>query len=126
VAGLEYLHEYDIIHGDLKGVSPWTCRKVETDIDDRYQANILIDSECCARLADFGLVVINDETTTKSAVGSRGTKGTTRYMAPELMLPEEFGFTGKFLKHLPSTSTDIYAIGMTILEVSVCSCPQKY
>ena len=39
-------------------------------------------------------------------------------MAPELLLPEVFGFTGKFEKQLPSKDTDIYAIGMTILEVS--------
>ena len=39
-------------------------------------------------------------------------------MAPELLFPEEFGFSGELLKQLPSRSTDIYAIGMTILEVS--------
>jgi hypothetical protein len=38
-------------------------------------------------------------------------------MAPELLHPEEFGFTGKLKRQLPSPSTDIYAIGMTILEV---------
>ena len=38
-------------------------------------------------------------------------------MAPELLLPEEFGFTGESLKQLPSKGTDIYAFGMTILEV---------
>ena len=45
-------------------------------------------------------------------------KGTIRWMAPELLLPENFGFTGKLRKQLPSQSTDIYAIGMTVLEVS--------
>ena len=43
-------------------------------------------------------------------------------MAPELLLPENFGFTGKLRKQLPSQSTDIYAIGMTILEVSAHPC----
>ena len=38
-------------------------------------------------------------------------------MAPELLLPEEFGFIGMLQKQLPSKDTDIYAIGMTILEV---------
>ncbi|KAF9648298.1 kinase-like protein [Thelephora ganbajun] len=93
VTGLKFLHENDIVHGDLKG------------------ANILIDSECCARLADFGLAVVVDEST------SGEMRGTTRWMAPELMHPEAFGFTGKFLKSVPSKGTDIYAIGMTILEV---------
>ena len=45
-------------------------------------------------------------------------RGTTRWMAPELLYPEYFGFTGKFEKQLPSKNTDIYAIGMTILEVN--------
>ena len=44
--------------------------------------------------------------------------GATRWMAPELMHPETFGFTGELLKQLPSKDTDIYAIGMTILEAS--------
>lgn len=88
--------------------------KVCTEIDLYYQANILIDSECCARLADFGLTVIVDESTT----GNRGMRGTVRWMAPELMLPEMFGYTDELSKQLPSMSTDIYAIGMTILEVS--------
>ena len=39
-------------------------------------------------------------------------------MAPELLFPDRFGFTGKLAKQLPSKDTDIYAIGMTILEVS--------
>ena len=39
-------------------------------------------------------------------------------MAPELLDPEKFGFTGELAKQLPSKETDIYAIGMTILEVS--------
>ena len=39
-------------------------------------------------------------------------------MAPEIILPENFGYVGEHLKRLPSVSTDIYAIGMTILEVS--------
>lgn len=74
----------------------------------------MIDSNCCARLADFGLAVVVEEST------SRELKGTTRWMAPELMDPEMFGFAGESLKQLPSKSTDIYAIGMTILEVSAC------
>ena len=40
-------------------------------------------------------------------------------MAPELVFPDAFGYTGKLAKQLPSKETDIYAIGMTILEVSV-------
>ena len=84
------------------------------------KVNILIDSEYRARLADFGLAAIVNGITSSSATTSFGAKGTTRWMAPELLFPEEFGFTGRFEKQLPSKDTDIYAIGMTILEVSAC------
>ena len=92
------------------------------DDTERFRkVNILIDSECRARLADFGLAAIIDETTSRTTVADGKSKGTTRWMAPELLFPEEFGFTGKFTKQLPSKDTDIYAIGMTIFEVSTRS-----
>jgi len=69
-------------------------------------------------LADFGLAVIVDDITSKNTAADQRLGGTTRWMAPELFLPDKFGFTGKFRKQLPSKDTDIYAIGMTILEVS--------
>ena len=73
-------------------------------------------------MADFGLSAIVDETTDEdeiSPVDGR-MKGMSQRIAPELLFPEKFGFTGEFLKRLPSKDTDIYAIGMTILEVSAC------
>ena len=45
----------------------------------------------------------------------------TRWMAPELIVPERFKYIGESFKQLPSKSTDIYAIGMTILEVCLFS-----
>ena len=77
----------------------------------------MIDSQCRARLGDFGLATIVDESTsrTTSAVGRK--QGTVRWMAPELLYPDIFDFTGTFEKQLPSKDTDIYAIGMTIFEV---------
>lgn len=75
-----------------------------------------MDSGCCARLADFGLAMVIDEST---AGYTHSGEGTTRWMAPELLFPEKFGFTDKLAKRLPNKSTDIYAIGMTILEVRI-------
>ena len=46
-------------------------------------------------------------------------------MAPELVDPEYFGFTGQYLKQLPSVSTDIYAMGMTTIEVSALFYPPE-
>lgn len=105
---MEYLHDHDIIHGDLKGV------------------NVLIDSNYCARLADFGLATVIDESTAGSTSNNRGMRGTLRWMAPEIMYPEKFGFTHEPKKRLPSKSTDIYALGMTILEVITGSPPYSY
>jgi len=69
-------------------------------------------------LADFGLATVFDESIDRT-VATRGEfRDTTRWTAPELLFPEEFGFTGKFEEQLPSKNTDIYAIGMTILEVN--------
>jgi len=87
------------------------------------KVNVLIDSECRARLADFGLAAVVDETTSKTTAANDKLKGTIRWMAPELLLPEDFGFIGKFRKQLPSKDTDIYAIGMTIFEVLTGSVP---
>ena len=78
----------------------------------------MIDSKRRARLGDFGLAAVVDESTNKTTATGGELRGTTRWMAPELLLPEEFGYTGKFEKQLPSKDTDVYAIGMTILEVS--------
>jgi len=63
--------------------------------------------------------VVADESTVGATSNHRGVGGTIRWMAPEVMYPEKFGFAGgKYRKRLPSKSTDIYALGMTILEVS--------
>ena len=34
-----------------------------------------------------------------------------------MLYPEKFDFPGDIQKRLPSKSTDVYALGMTILEV---------
>ena len=69
-------------------------------------------------MADFRLATVFDESIDWTTNTRGAFRGTIWWMAPELLLPEEFGFTGKFEKLLPSKNTDIYAIGMTILEVN--------
>ena len=69
-------------------------------------------------MADFAFAAIVDETTSRTTSADSKMKGTTRWMAPELLFPDMFGFTGKLANQLPSKDTDIYAIGMTVLEVS--------
>ncbi|KAJ7720280.1 kinase-like domain-containing protein [Mycena maculata] len=66
--GLQYLHSQNIVHGDLRG------------------ANILLDDQGRARLADFGLAVFADRPLVATHRG-----GSTRWMAPELLDPESCG-----------------------------------
>ena len=91
---------------------------VGVNINRCHKVNILIDSEHRARLADFGLTVVIDESTAGSTTNHCGMRGTIRWMAPEMIYPEKFGFAGKYRRRLPSRSTDVYALGMTVLEVS--------
>ena len=62
--------------------------------------------------------MVVDQSTNRSTTAGGEVRGTTRWMAPELLYPDLFGFIGKLEKQLPSKGTDVYAIGMTVLEVS--------
>ncbi|KAF8128478.1 hypothetical protein K438DRAFT_908122 [Mycena galopus ATCC 62051] len=91
IAGLEYLHSSDIVHGDLRG------------------ANVLVDEDGHARLTDFGLAIfIDSETSGKSS--TRG--GTTRWMAPELLVP----LPGQSSR--TTRASDMWAFGCLCCEVS--------
>ena len=81
------------------------------------QANILINSERRACLADFGLAAIIEDTTSDDGHSSDETGGIVRWMAPEILNPERYGYVKRARRNLPSKGTDIYALGMTILEV---------
>lgn len=86
--------------------------------DMDMQANILINSECRACLADFGLAAIIEDTTSDGP-SSHKAGGTIRWMAPEIIDPKRYGYDKRSRKKLPSKSTDTYALGMTILEVRI-------
>ncbi|KAF9780167.1 kinase-like domain-containing protein [Thelephora terrestris] len=84
-----------MVHGDLKG------------------ANILIDQNRHARLADFGLLTIISDPTNTAVTNSLSIAGTTRWMSPELLDPSQFGSENT----RPTKESDSYALGMVILEV---------
>ena len=77
------------------------------------KANILIDQDGHARLADFGLLTIVSDHTHFPTSSSAFTGGTTRWMSPELLHPEQFGFD----HGSPTNESDCYALGMVIYEV---------
>jgi len=93
-SGLQYLHERDppMVHGDLKA------------------ANVLVDDQGQACLADFGLSRLLESTVTPSTATSTFA-GSIRWMAPEL-----FAFEVEPRAQL-SLDTDIYSFGQLMLEV---------
>ncbi|KAF9643165.1 kinase-like protein [Thelephora ganbajun] len=93
--GLIYMHGEGMIHGDLKG------------------ANILIDKHEHACLADFGLTAIVVDPPYPTTSSSSTAAGTTRWMSPERLNPNQFGLKGG----RPTKESDCYSLGMTICEV---------
>ena len=85
------------------------------------KANILIDHEGHARLADFGLLAIVSDPGHPTTSGSYTKAGTTRWMSPELLNPEQFGFKDS----RPTKESDCYALGMVIYEVLIGHPPFK-
>ncbi|KAF7341491.1 Adenylate cyclase [Mycena venus] len=82
--GLGYLHSMKIVHGDLRGT------------------NILVSDEFNACLADFGLTSVIAATTDTSSTNHAGS---TRWWAPELMQPSDFG-CDRFMR---TPNSDVYA-----------------
>jgi len=76
------------------------------------KANILIDPTGHARLADFGLLTIISDPANFLSSSSYAQGGTIRWMSPELISPQRFGFK----KSRPTKSSDCYALGMVIYE----------
>ncbi|KAH7325156.1 kinase-like domain-containing protein [Rhizoctonia solani] len=93
-AGLAYLHENEIVHGDLKG------------------DNVLIAGDGTPMLMDFGNASILDATLQFTQTKS-GPSFSLRWTAPEILRE----------KTAHTTAGDIYALGMTILEALTAEIP---
>lgn len=84
--GLAFLHQKQIVHGDLK------CN------------NILVGNERKAKLADFGLSFIRSESKTMS---KQDQTGAIQWVAPECL-------TGKVEN--PTYASDVYSLAMCIVQ----------
>jgi len=93
--GLAYLHSLGLPHGDLKG------------------ANVLIDQKGRACLTEYGLApIISDPSFTVAA--TPGAVGTSRWLAPEIIIPPRKGATMPIMESKPA---DVFAFAMFAVEV---------
>ncbi|KAL0580878.1 Rho guanine nucleotide exchange factor [Marasmius crinis-equi] len=85
-SGLAHLHGMKIVHADMKGL------------------NVLITPELRACIGDFGLSHVADSHALKLSTSfTSRAKGTTRWLAPELLNPE--------LPNVSTEQSDMYAYG---------------
>ncbi|KAG8716715.1 hypothetical protein FRC09_015317 [Ceratobasidium sp. 395] len=88
VEGLAYVHTQGVIHGDIKG------------------GNILVTESGTPKLTDFGCAALRQDFTI--GFTKTGHHFSLRWAAPELQTHDD---------PVPTTKSDVYALGMTILEV---------
>lgn len=98
-AGLDYLHQSALVHGDLK------------------PSNVLIDDAGTARVCDFGLAKLAHHQELGEMTATTTHAGPERYMAPELFQ------TMNFQTPLPTREADVYSLGCIALEFVERICP---
>ena len=122
------MHDLHIVHGDLKGVWNPPKRHASVLMHPLFtKANILINRNERACIADFGLSTITGVTTGAAGVSNASLisndtlmsfvdGGTRRWMSPEILYPERFGMPPSEVNR-PTRQSDCYALGMVIYEV---------
>ncbi|KDN33572.1 hypothetical protein RSAG8_13335, partial [Rhizoctonia solani AG-8 WAC10335] len=84
---IAYLHENNVVHGDIKG------------------PNVLVSDTGAIQITDFGVSIMDHQEIEFSATSSG--RGTQRWQAPEIL-------TGKTDS---TREADVYALGMTMVEI---------
>ncbi|CAE6500832.1 unnamed protein product [Rhizoctonia solani] len=92
--GIAHMHHYQIVHGDIK------C------------GNILVSQDHTIKIMDFGSSTLKQEYTLKFETSSGHSGYSLRWAAPELLSTESE------IEAKPTFETDIYALGMTFLEIT--------
>ncbi len=90
VSGLAFLHSKAILHRDIKSL------------------NVLLDGENKAKLTDFGLSRVKNETKSQTSLNRKDAVGTLPWMAPELFKR----------KAVYTQKSNIYSLGMTFWELA--------
>ncbi|KAJ6498752.1 kinase-like domain-containing protein [Mycena sanguinolenta] len=100
-SGLEFLHENNVIHGDLK------------------VHNVLVDKRGVPCICDFGISkIINRRGFTTSSVG------TAPYMAPELFFVIDGETKEEGASPCTTKSSDVYSFGLLALEILTSEPPK--
>ncbi|KAH8107459.1 kinase-like domain-containing protein, partial [Phellopilus nigrolimitatus] len=92
--GLQYLHDKNIIHADLKA------------------ENVLISNDGLPQICDFGImkILVSSQTFGGTSSQNIGTKRSVRWMSKELLAMHDLPITY-------SMESDIWAFGMTVYEL---------
>ncbi|KAG9124470.1 hypothetical protein FRC07_011528 [Ceratobasidium sp. 392] len=96
-SGLAYMHGKGIAHGDLKG------------------ANVLVSGDGVAKISDFGNTILKQYTL--AFTGSNDLQGLSMRWTPHELLTDET------VSMKPTRAADVYALGMTILEIMTGKVP---
>ena len=105
-----YLHQKNVVHGDLKGVSLSLIRRNSHSTQTDIQVNILVGPDHKALITDFGISRLVDESLTvsrtRATTARQLIRGTSRWMAPECL---------EGARH--TKASDVYSFAMTVWEV---------
>ena len=104
--GLAYLHDNNVIHGDMKAVSK--CYLILTYLNRFVQDNVLMSNEGQPLICDFGLARVVPESVSLSN-STNNMRGSIRWMAAEFFSYDDMKRVSRHSK-----TTDIWSFGATV------------